>query len=133
MRRLRARDARAQLIGLELVPWTWGSGMRVGRANDAYLYMYSYAVPRPPLPPADVQFGVQLGLSLREQRQHSLLSGMELSRESGVSLDTIRSIESGRVGSPGLLVSCRLSRALGLSVDDLALRALQDWERASTQ
>lgn len=98
--------------------------------DGVILYMYSYCVPRPPLPPEDLRFGVQVGLSLREQRKRSLLSGMELSRESGVSLDTIRSIESGRVGSPGLLVSCRLSRALGLSVDDLALKALQDWERA---
>ena len=59
------------------------------------------------------------------------MSGGELSRASGVSLDAIRSIEAGRVASPGMYVTAKLSNSLGLSLDDLAsvaIAAVQETE-----
>jgi len=43
-----------------------------------------------------------------------------------VAIDTVRSLENGRVATPTFLTIARLADALGLSLDELHARALQD-------
>lgn len=68
-------------------------------------------------------YGVRLGKALAAAREQRGISGGELSRQSGVSLDAIRSVESGRVASPGFGLVAALARALEVSLDELARRA----------
>lgn len=77
-----------------------------------------------PLTSRERRFGQAVGAQLAEERHSEGCSGGDLAARSGVSLDAIRSIESGRIASPGFLVVARLARALGLSLDDLAARGL---------
>lgn len=95
--------------------------------------MYCYRMPRRMNSPQEVLFGAQVGRVLRRARQNQDLSGSSLAALSGVSIDAIRSIESGRVASPGLLVSSRISRALSLSLDDLIVEVLQDMNRGISE
>lgn len=71
-----------------------------------------------------IDFGVEIGKRIAVLRSDVELTGDQLARASGVSLDTIRSIEGGRVASPGLLITTRLARALGVSLDEIVLPAL---------
>jgi transcriptional regulator with XRE-family HTH domain len=59
----------------------------------------------------------------RLERQRS---APELARESSVAIDTVRSLENGRVGTPAFLTIARLAEALGLSLDELHARAVRD-------
>lgn len=88
--------------------------------------MYCYRVSRRPLTPAEVDFGARVGAALRERRRSLGISGGDLAVASNVSLDAIRSIESGRVGSPGLWVASRLATALSLSLDTLSRDAMDE-------
>lgn len=81
--------------------------------------MYTFPMPRYPRTDAEVEFGRRVGAALREGRTLRGLSGGELAIASSISLDAIRSIESGRVSSPGLWVAARLTDALGMSLDTL--------------
>jgi hypothetical protein len=42
-----------------------------------------------------------------------------------VAIDTVRSLEGGRVATPAFLTIARLAEALGLSLDELHARAQQ--------
>jgi len=53
-------------------------------------------------------------------------SAPDLARDSSVAIDTVRSLENGRVATPAFLTIARLADALGLSLDELHARALQD-------
>lgn len=66
--------------------------------------------------------GLRLGRALASERSAAGLSGGELAGAAGVSVDTVRSVETGRVVSPGFLVVAALCRALGVSLDVLAER-----------
>ena len=50
---------------------------------------------------------------LKLARENKGLSQNDLARESNISIDTIRSIESNRITSPGLFTSFTLVKALG--------------------
>ena len=52
------------------------------------------------------------------ERKNKKLSQDELSRCSGVSLDTLRAIEKRRVLVPGLFIAIDLVHALGFKIDD---------------
>ena len=43
-----------------------------------------------------------------------------------MAIDTVRSLESGRVATPAFLTVARLADALGLSLDELHARAQSD-------
>lgn len=60
------------------------------------------------------------------RRQERERSAPELARESAVAIDTVRSLESGRVSTPAFLTVARLAAALGLSLDDLHARASEE-------
>ena len=53
-------------------------------------------------------------------------SAPDLARESSVAIDTVRSLEGGRVATPAFLTIARLAEALGLSLDELHAHAVRD-------
>jgi len=76
-------------------------------------------------PVGDREHGRQLGVLIAAQRQEQGRSAPDLARESSVAIDTVRSLESGRVATPAFLTVARLADALGLSLDELHARAQQ--------
>jgi transcriptional regulator with XRE-family HTH domain len=78
---------------------------------------------RPPLTPAERDRGRRLGALLRSARGDR--SPAEVATASGVSLEALRKIESGRVPTPAFFTVTALARTLGLPLDELA-RALDD-------
>ncbi|WP_369139903.1 helix-turn-helix domain-containing protein [Modestobacter versicolor] len=78
---------------------------------------------RPPLTPAERDRGRRLGALLRSARADR--SPAEVAAASGVSLEALRKIESGRVPTPAFFTVTALARTLDLPLDALA-RALDD-------
>jgi transcriptional regulator with XRE-family HTH domain len=76
-------------------------------------------------PMRDREHGRQLGVLIAAQRQEQGRSAPDLAQESSVAIDTVRSLESGRVATPAFLTVARLADALGLSLDELHARAQQ--------
>ncbi|HLU28647.1 MAG TPA: helix-turn-helix transcriptional regulator [Glycomyces sp.] len=73
---------------------------------------------RPPLTPEDHARGRALGRALRAARGSRSLP--DVAAEAGVSPETLRKIETGRIATPAFFTVAALCRALGLSADDLA-------------
>jgi transcriptional regulator with XRE-family HTH domain len=72
---------------------------------------------RMPLTPAEVERGRRLGALLRRARgQRSIL---ETALDAGVSPETLRKIESGRVATPAFPTIAVIADVLGLSLDDV--------------
>jgi transcriptional regulator with XRE-family HTH domain len=78
---------------------------------------------RPPLTPAERERGRRLGALLRTARGERTPG--EVAAASGVSLETLRKIESGRVPTPAFFTVAALARTVGLPLDELAV-ALDD-------
>jgi transcriptional regulator with XRE-family HTH domain len=73
---------------------------------------------RVPLTPADRERGERLGLLLREARgERSLL---EVATAAGISAETLRKIETGRIPTPAFFTVSALAAALDLSLNTLA-------------
>ena len=75
---------------------------------------------RPPLSPEERERGRRLGALLREARCDR--TPAEVSAASGVSLEALRKIESGRVPTPAFFTVAALCSELGVSLDDLTNR-----------
>ncbi|MFC7620134.1 helix-turn-helix transcriptional regulator [Microlunatus sp. GCM10028923] len=73
---------------------------------------------RNPLTPEQLEAGRRLGAMLREARGSASLT--EIAAAAGISPETLRKIESGRLPSPAFGTVVALSRALDLRLDDLA-------------
>ncbi|MFR9749984.1 helix-turn-helix transcriptional regulator [Nocardia sp. 004] len=73
---------------------------------------------RLPLTPAQIEAGRRLGAALRTARADRDLT--EVARAAGISPETLRKIETGRLPSPAFGTVVALSRVLGLALDDLA-------------
>ncbi|GAB3359936.1 helix-turn-helix domain-containing protein [Modestobacter lapidis] len=73
---------------------------------------------RPPLSPQERERGRRLGALLREARGNR--PPAEVAAASGVSLESLRKIESGRVPTPAFFTVAALAGALGLPLDGLA-------------
>jgi hypothetical protein len=73
---------------------------------------------RPPLTPAERDRGRRLGALLRTARGER--TPAEVATASGVSLEALRKIESGRVPTPAFFTVAALARALDLPLDELA-------------
>lgn len=72
---------------------------------------------RLPLTPAEVERGERLGALLRAARgERSMLS---VALDAGVSPETLRKIESGRVATPAFSTIAAIAGVLGLSLDAL--------------
>jgi transcriptional regulator with XRE-family HTH domain len=75
-------------------------------------------VVRPPLTSAERDRGRRLGALLRSARGER--TPAEVAAASGVSLEALRKIESGRVPTPAFFTVAALARAVGLPLDELA-------------
>ncbi|MGY5882826.1 helix-turn-helix domain-containing protein [Modestobacter lacusdianchii] len=72
---------------------------------------------RPPLSPEERERGRRLGALLRAARGER--SPAEVAAASGVSLEALRKIESGRVPTPAFFTVAALAGALDLPLDSL--------------
>jgi len=70
---------------------------------------------RMPLTPAEVERGERLGALLRAARGERSMLGVAL--DAGVSPETLRKIESGRVATPAFSTIAAIAGVLGLSLD----------------
>jgi len=73
---------------------------------------------RLPLTPAQIEAGRRLGGRLRAARAERDLA--EVAAAAGISPETLRKIETGRLPSPAFGTVVALSRALDLPLDELA-------------
>jgi transcriptional regulator with XRE-family HTH domain len=73
---------------------------------------------RPPLSPEERARGEQLGCLLRALRGERSLA--EVAASSGVPVETLRKIESGRVPMPAFFTVAAIARALQVPLDALA-------------
>jgi transcriptional regulator with XRE-family HTH domain len=72
---------------------------------------------RLPLTPAEVERGERLGTLLRRARGDR--SMLQTALDAGVSPETLRKIESGRVATPAFPTIAAIADVLGLSLDTL--------------
>jgi transcriptional regulator with XRE-family HTH domain len=73
---------------------------------------------RPPLTPGERMRGERLGLLLREARGGRSMA--EVAAASGVPVETLRKIETGRIATPAFFTVAALAAALGLSLEHIA-------------
>jgi transcriptional regulator with XRE-family HTH domain len=85
---------------------------------------------RTPLTGLERERGQRLGLLLRQARGDR--SMVEVAAAAGLSVETLRKIESGRVPTPAFFTVTALAAALGISLDGLATRCADDPDRART-
>ncbi len=79
---------------------------------------YPDAVVRNPLTPEQIEAGRRLGRLLREARADRDLG--DVARAAGMSPETLRKIETGRLPTPAFGTIACLSEVLGLPLQDLA-------------
>jgi transcriptional regulator with XRE-family HTH domain len=72
---------------------------------------------RPPLSPQERARGERLGALLREARGSRSMT--EVAAASGVPVETLRKIESGRVATPAFFTVAALAAAVGLGLPDV--------------
>ena len=75
---------------------------------------------RLPLTPAEVERGQRLGALLRQAR--GARSMLEVALDAGLSPETLRKIESGRVATPAFPTVAAIAGVLGLSLDEVWAR-----------
>ncbi len=73
---------------------------------------------RPPLTELDHERGNRLGAVLRQARGDRSMT--EVAATAGISPETLRKIETGRVPTPAFFTVAALAAALGISLDVLA-------------
>ena len=84
-------------------------------------------MPRNPLRAADRRHGERLGKLLAGARAKARRSAQDVAVAASLSVDTIRSLETGRVPTPAFLTVARLADVLGLSLDALNQAARAGW------
>ena len=72
---------------------------------------------RLPLSPAELRRGERLGALLRHARGDR--SMLDLALTAGISPETLRKIETGRVATPSFATIAAITTVLGLSLDDV--------------
>lgn len=76
---------------------------------------------RIPLSPADRERGERLGCLLRTARGEQSMTAVAAT--AGISAETLRKIETGRIPTPAFFTVSALARALDLSLDELVAAA----------
>ena len=76
---------------------------------------------REPLTEEQIERGRALGALLRQARADRTM--VDVARSSGISVETLRKIEGGRIPSAGFFTVAAIARTLGVSLDELAQRA----------
>jgi len=71
---------------------------------------------RDPLTPWEIDRGRRLGAVLRSARGAASLG--EVATAAGISVETLRKIETGRIPTPAFFTVAALAKVLGLSLDD---------------
>jgi transcriptional regulator with XRE-family HTH domain len=71
---------------------------------------------REPLKPWEIERGRRLGALLRAARGPASLG--DVASAAGISVETLRKIETGRIPTPAFFTVVALARVLGLSLDD---------------
>ena len=83
------------------------------------------AMVRDPLKPWEIERGRRLGALLRHARGPARLG--EVATAAGISVETLRKIETGRIPTPAFFTVVALARVLELSLDeDLSPDSLPD-------
>jgi len=72
---------------------------------------------RPPLTQEDRDRGIRLGERLRAARGER--TSVEIAQTAGVSVETLRKIEHGRVPTPAFFTVVAIARAVGLPIEAL--------------
>jgi hypothetical protein len=72
---------------------------------------------RPPLSPEERARGERLGMLLREARGSRSMA--EVAAASGIPVETLRKIETGRIATPAFFTVAALAAAVGLSLEDV--------------
>jgi transcriptional regulator with XRE-family HTH domain len=72
---------------------------------------------RPPLSPEERARGERLGRLLREARGPRSMT--EIAAASGVPIETLRKIETGRIATPAFFTVAALADVLGLSLEEI--------------
>ncbi|MBT2225392.1 helix-turn-helix domain-containing protein [Nonomuraea sp. NEAU-A123] len=75
---------------------------------------------RPSLTPQERRRGEQLGMLLRDARGDRSI--VDVAAAAGMSAETLRKIETGRIPTPAFFTIAALADVLGVSLDHLALR-----------
>ncbi len=86
---------------------------------------------RLPLTPEEIARGARLGALLRRTRGPR--SMLDVALRAGVSPETLRKIESGRVATPAFPTIAAIAEVLGLSLDDLWSNATKASDDATRQ
>jgi transcriptional regulator with XRE-family HTH domain len=86
---------------------------------------------RDPLQPWEVERGRRLGATLRQARGAASLG--EVAAVAGVSAETLRKIETGRIPTPAFFTVAALADALGLSLDELSAAFTLPGDHARSQ
>jgi transcriptional regulator with XRE-family HTH domain len=76
-------------------------------------------MPRRPLSTAEKNHGRQLGKKLSEVREELGKRAQDVAVDAKLSVDTLRSIESGRLPTPAFLTVARIAAVLNMSLDQL--------------
>lgn len=79
-------------------------------------------MPRPALSPTEIARGTHIGHALREAR--GTRSPSEVADAAGVSSETLRKIESGRIATPAFATVALIAGVVGVSLDGLWHRTL---------
>ncbi|MFD6095356.1 helix-turn-helix domain-containing protein [Nocardiopsis flavescens] len=79
---------------------------------------------REPLTQTQIERGRLLGGLLRHARGDRTM--VDVAREAGISVETLRKIEGGRIPTPAFFTVAAIAAALGLSLDDLLRRVDAD-------
>lgn len=77
---------------------------------------------RPPLTPQERLRGEELGRLLRQARGERSI--VEVAAAAGMSAETLRKIETGRIATPAFFTIAALAGVLGVPLDRLAASAL---------
>ncbi|HEY3732884.1 MAG TPA: helix-turn-helix transcriptional regulator [Streptosporangiaceae bacterium] len=72
---------------------------------------------RPPLSPQERARGERLGMLLREARGPRSMT--EVAAVSGVPVETLRKIETGRIATPAFFTVAALAASVGLSLEQV--------------
>jgi transcriptional regulator with XRE-family HTH domain len=72
---------------------------------------------RPPLSPEERARGERLGMLLREARGSRSMT--EVAAASGIPVETLRKIETGRIATPAFFTVAALAASVGLSLEDV--------------
>jgi transcriptional regulator with XRE-family HTH domain len=73
---------------------------------------------RVPLTQDEIARGHQLGVRLRAARGTTGIG--EVAHSAGISVETLRKIETGRISTPAFFTVAALASVLGLSLDELS-------------